>query len=54
MHPLYDFNNKSTHLGTFDIIDVAYIAYHITANRLNGGGFQMPDVDSAHQQQRRA
>ena len=40
--------------GYFDTAEEAYIAYRLTKSSLCGGGFRMPDVDSAHQQQRRA
>ena len=40
--------------GYFDTAEEAYIAYRLTKSSLCGGGFRMPDVDLAHQQQRRA
>ena len=47
-------NSKNIYIGTFTAIEPVYIAYRLTKSSLCGGGFQMPDVDSAHQQQRRA
>ena len=43
----------SDHRDVFDR-GVAVVRLTPRANVLRGGGFQMPDVDSAHQQQRRA
>ena len=46
--------DKNIYIGTFTAIEPAYIAYRLTKSSLCGGGFQMPDVDLAHQQRRRA